>query len=91
MERYKGKPNNSEKICPSATLSIRNPTSTNPGANPGLHHERPTTNRLNHASKFVVHIDGVRLCLRTTTCKEPIVYKVKAVPLHATKLGGEEV
>jgi hypothetical protein len=35
-----------EKTCPSATLSTTNPTWTDPASNPGLHGERPETNRL---------------------------------------------
>jgi hypothetical protein len=36
------------KTCPSAPLSITNPTWTDPGANPSLRDERPVTNRLSH-------------------------------------------
>jgi hypothetical protein len=32
----RGKPKNSDKICPSTTLSTTNPTWIAPGANPGL-------------------------------------------------------
>jgi hypothetical protein len=39
--------------CPSATLSTRNPTWTDPGSNPGLGGERPATNRLSHGMAFV--------------------------------------
>jgi hypothetical protein len=35
-----------EKTCPSATLSTRNPTWTDPG----LSGERPATNRLSHGT-----------------------------------------
>jgi hypothetical protein len=38
------------KTCPSATLSITNPTWTDPGSNPGLRSERPGTNRLSHGT-----------------------------------------
>ena len=38
------------KTCPSATLSTRNPTWTDPGSNPGLRGERPATNRLSHST-----------------------------------------
>jgi hypothetical protein len=38
------------KTCPSATLSTTNPTWIDPGANPGLHGERPATNRLSHGT-----------------------------------------
>jgi hypothetical protein len=43
---WQGKTNNSEKTCPSATLSITSPTWTDLGANPGLRGEKPATNRL---------------------------------------------
>jgi hypothetical protein len=35
-----------KKNCPSTTLSITNPTWTDPGSNPGLRGESPGTNRL---------------------------------------------
>jgi hypothetical protein len=34
--------------CPSATLSITNPTYTDPVTNPGLHGESPETNHLSY-------------------------------------------
>jgi hypothetical protein len=40
--RYRG------KTCPSATLSIINPTRIDPGANLGLRGKRPATNSLGH-------------------------------------------
>jgi hypothetical protein len=33
------------KTCPSAALSTTDPTSTDPGSNPGLRGGRPATNR----------------------------------------------
>jgi hypothetical protein len=42
-----------KKACPSATLSITNPTCKDPGTKPGLFGERPTANRLSHGfAKF---------------------------------------
>jgi hypothetical protein len=41
------------KTCPSATLSITNPTWTDPGSNPGLRGVRLATNRLSHGTVFV--------------------------------------
>jgi hypothetical protein len=38
------------KTCPSATLSITNPTWIDPGANPDLRSERPATNDLSHGT-----------------------------------------
>jgi hypothetical protein len=52
------KPKNSEKNCPSATLSATNPTEIDSGANPGLHSERPATNRLSHGTASRVISDG---------------------------------
>jgi hypothetical protein len=47
----RGKPKNSgEKTCPSATLSTKNPTGTDPGSNPGLRGGRPAANRLSHGT-----------------------------------------
>jgi hypothetical protein len=40
------------KIWPSATLSTTNPTWIDPGANPGLRGERPSTNDLRHGMAF---------------------------------------
>jgi hypothetical protein len=42
------------KTCPSATLSITNPTWTYPGSNPGLRGERPVTNRLSHGTALEI-------------------------------------
>jgi hypothetical protein len=38
------------KTCPSATLSARNPTWTDPGSNPGLRGEKPANYRLSHGT-----------------------------------------
>jgi hypothetical protein len=38
------------KTCPSATGSIRNPTQTYSGANPGARSDRPAINRLSHGT-----------------------------------------
>jgi hypothetical protein len=46
----RGKPTTRRKTCPSATLSITNPTWTDPGSNSGLRGERPATNRLSHGT-----------------------------------------
>jgi hypothetical protein len=42
--------NTGGKTCPSATLSTTNPTWTDPGSNPGIRSERPTTDRLSHGT-----------------------------------------
>jgi hypothetical protein len=41
-----GRPKYSRKTCPTATLSITNPTWTDPGSKPGLLAGRPAANRL---------------------------------------------
>jgi hypothetical protein len=41
------------KTCPSATLSITNPTWTDPGSSPSLHGERPANNRLSHDTAYI--------------------------------------
>jgi hypothetical protein len=43
-----------KKTCPSATLSTKNPTCTDPGSNPGPRGERPATNRLSHGAARLV-------------------------------------
>jgi hypothetical protein len=43
-----------EKTCPSDTLSITNPTWTEPGSNPGLRSGRPAVNRLSHGMPGIV-------------------------------------
>jgi hypothetical protein len=42
-----------EKSCPSATLSTTNPTWTDQESNPGLHGEKPATNRLSHGTALL--------------------------------------
>jgi hypothetical protein len=42
--------NSRGKTCPSATLSITNPTWIDTGSNPGLRGEKPATNRLSHGT-----------------------------------------
>jgi hypothetical protein len=37
---------------PSATLSTKNPTWSDPGANPGLRGEMPVTNNLSHGTAY---------------------------------------
>jgi hypothetical protein len=39
-----------KKTCSSATLSITNPTWTDPGSNPALRGERTATNRVSHGT-----------------------------------------
>jgi hypothetical protein len=44
------------KTCPSSTLSITNPTWIDPGANLGLHGERPATNDLSHGTDLQTYL-----------------------------------
>jgi hypothetical protein len=50
---WQGKPKYSEKTCPSATLSTKNPTCC-PNANAGRRGGKPVTNRLNYG-KVLLH------------------------------------
>jgi hypothetical protein len=58
-EDWQGKPKYSEKTCPSATLSTKNPTRLDPGFNPGRSGGKPATNRLSY---------GAALCSLYTKC-----------------------
>jgi hypothetical protein len=62
VERYyREKSKYSEKkTCPNATLSAKNPTWADPGANPGLPGERPTTNLLSHDTAYDITIKLLR-------------------------------
>jgi hypothetical protein len=44
------------RTCPSGTLSTTNPTSIDPGANPGLRGERPATNDLNRGTALSIYL-----------------------------------
>jgi hypothetical protein len=52
------------KTCPSATLSTTNPIWIDPGTNPGLHGERPASNRLNHGTAYTLYTVCVFVCVR---------------------------
>jgi hypothetical protein len=49
-EKWQGKPKYSEKTCPSATLSITNPTWPDLSSNPGFRGGKPATNRLSYGT-----------------------------------------
>jgi hypothetical protein len=49
-EAWQGKPKYSEKACPSATLSTKNPTWPDPDLNPGRRGGKPATNRLSYGA-----------------------------------------
>jgi hypothetical protein len=75
-EDWQGNPKDSEKTCPSATLSTTNPTWLDPGSNPGRRGGKPATNRLSYgaALKSLLNIklfltrilDEAQECLPTT-------------------------
>jgi hypothetical protein len=44
----------SEKTCPDATLSTTNPTSPDPGLNPGRRGGKPATNRFSYTTDLLV-------------------------------------
>ena len=49
-DRDKGKPKYWKKTSPSATRFTTDPTRTGLGTNPGLHGDKPVSNRLSHDS-----------------------------------------
>jgi hypothetical protein len=53
-ENWQGKPKNSEKICPSATLSTTNPTWFDLGSNSGHRGGKPAANRLSYSAAFTL-------------------------------------
>jgi hypothetical protein len=73
------------KTCPIATMFTANPTWTDPGSNPGLRCQRPSTNRLSHgtAPKAPMlppsYIKAISLCCHQVTLKQ---YHYAATKLH---------
>jgi hypothetical protein len=55
-EDWQGKPKYSEKTCPSATLSTRNPTWPDLGSNPDRRGWKPATNRLSYCAAPCVRL-----------------------------------
>jgi hypothetical protein len=53
-ENWQGKPNYSEKTCPSATWSTTNPTWPELGSNPGRRGGKSATNRLSYGTAICV-------------------------------------
>jgi hypothetical protein len=51
-QNWQGKPQYSEKTCPSATLSTKNPILSDLGSSPGRRGGKPTTNRLSGGRPF---------------------------------------
>jgi hypothetical protein len=67
------------KTCPSATLSTTNPTWIDPGANPGLHGEKPATNDPSHdtAQSTDSYIPGECIKRAAISCKYTFyIYRV---------------
>jgi hypothetical protein len=58
------------KTCPSATLSITNPTWIDPGANPGPRGERLATNDLSHGTALVTYVTADKAGRRYRHCIE---------------------
>jgi hypothetical protein len=52
--RLAGEPKDSEKTCPSATLSTTNPTCLDPVLIPGRQGGKPATNRLSYGAAINV-------------------------------------
>jgi hypothetical protein len=51
---WQGEPKYSEKTCPGATLSTKNPTWPDPGSNPGRRGGKPATNRLSYGAAMTL-------------------------------------
>jgi hypothetical protein len=59
-----------EKTCPSATLSTTNPTWTDPGTDPGLRSESPTSNRHGHSHVLSrVYVSNIHVYRNTSALK----------------------
>jgi hypothetical protein len=63
IEDWQEKPKYCDKTCPSATLSITNPTWYDPGSNPGLRGGKPATNRLSYGKASNSHLTEIYLWL----------------------------
>jgi hypothetical protein len=71
------------KTCPSATLSITNPTWTDPGSNPGLHCRRPEANRLSHSTALSAWVSIKYLYLWRRSVETCLLISWDAIPLRA--------
>jgi hypothetical protein len=87
-EDCKGKPNYSEKTCPSATLSTTIPTWTEMGANPGRCGGKPATNRVSYGAASWEAIISVilnkRVCMYM--CPIPNDFKDRAISLYSSEI-----
>jgi hypothetical protein len=75
-EDWQGKPNYSEKTCPSATLSTTNPTWPAPGSNPGRRGGKPATNRLSYGAACLFLLVYNAVAGRSPTVLSPIRLKL---------------
>jgi hypothetical protein len=73
-ENWQGKSKYSEKTCPSATLSTKNPTWPDLGSNPDRRCGKPGTNHLTYGTVKIAFM----LCLFSINCKRK---KGKIIPV----------
>jgi hypothetical protein len=70
---WQGKPKNSEKTCPDATLSTTNPTWPDPELNPGRRDGKPATNRFSYGVAIIPVII------------HQLITFIKILPMHEIK------
>jgi hypothetical protein len=80
------------KIYPSATLSTIIRTWTDPGANQGLHDERPATNRLSHGTAYFsvyygncVFLNMAKIGYLFLKCRQDLGYSENTVLIRGKK------
>jgi hypothetical protein len=61
---WQGKPKYSEKTCPDATLSTKNPTWPDQGLNPGRRGGKPATNRFSYGASHMGNKFMQYLCMK---------------------------
>jgi hypothetical protein len=94
-EDWQGKPKFSEKTCPSATLSTKNPTSLDPGLNPGRRGGKPATNLLSYGAAFALVYLLLFKTLIVCTYLKNLLFEGNEMPfviflrtiVHKTKFG----
>jgi hypothetical protein len=62
-----------EKTCPSATLSTTNPTSIDPGLNPGWRGGKPATNRLSYGAAYEA-FNCLLYCFHVIEIQQQFIY-----------------
>jgi hypothetical protein len=75
------------KTCPGASLSTTNTTWIDPGANPGLRHERPVTNDLSHGTALDwtyrrTSCCVIKLCWQSNRHKTIVIKTAYTAVLH---------